>query len=268
MPGFAGRLERLELKYLIDESTAAKIVRDIEPYCAPDPHNLDFDPAKGASRPGYEIRSLYLDTPSLAFHHAKERGDPERLKLRFRGYEAGPYAVMECKQRSRDIIFKRRARISAEDLEAASRGDAKLEPETAETRAFADRVAALVMASGAEPSMIVRYRREAYESLLDGYARVTFDRDLSFQRTKAWDLRGSPDRWDELVDHVAPTAPNPLVVLELKCETAIPYWIHELIRARSLGRRSFSKYSLGIHLTNWLEGWPISGRSVSGVLTP
>jgi hypothetical protein len=95
---------------------------------------------------------------------------------------------------------------------------------------------------------------------------VTLDRDLAFQRTAAWTLQGEADDWRDLDHHLVPGAPQPLVVLELKCETAVPHWILDLIRRNGLHRRSFSKYSMGIHLTEWLGGAPLDGRSLRGVL--
>ena len=253
-------MERLELKYLIDEGTAARIVREIGPYCDADRYNF------GSERFGYRIRSFYLDTPSLAFHRAKERGDPERLKLRLRSYDATGTHVLELKQRSGDVIHKTRAVFEPEDLEDAAHGYAKLAKETPEGRDFANRFAYHVLASGAGPAMLVSYEREAYHSRMDEYARVTLDRDILFQRTDAWRLQGDEDRWCRLSEHLMPGAPDPLVVLELKCETSVPHWMLDLVRRNDLRRRSFSKYSVGIHLTNWLSGSPPGGRSLRGLL--
>ena len=86
MPGFETRFERLELKVVVDEATALRIGRDILPYCRADEHNVGASAAMG----DYTIRSLYLDTPSLAFYRAKDRGDSERMKLRIRTYSDDP----------------------------------------------------------------------------------------------------------------------------------------------------------------------------------
>ena len=263
MQGFQSRLERLELKYVVDDVQAASVIRDLAPYCAPDSYNFGRN---AGVRPGYWIQSLYLDTPSLAFHRAKERGDPDRFKLRLRRYNGTDTQMMELKKRSKDVIEKTRAVIQPEDLEQAARGYAKLREETPRARSFVDRFAGLVLASGAEPAMLVRYRREAYHTRGDGYARVTFDRELCFQRVSDWHIDGRPDAWTKLEDHLAPGAPRPLVVLEVKCETSVPHWVVDLIRQHNLQRRSFSKYSIGIYLTGWLNGSPPGGRSLRGVL--
>jgi hypothetical protein len=126
MSSFESRFERLELKYLVGEATALRIQRDIEPFCRPDRHNPSR--AEPGLPRGYSITSLYLDSPGLAFHQAKERGDPDRLKLRVRGYERSPRAVLECKRRVADVIDKTRVTVDHGDVERAARGLLELEP--------------------------------------------------------------------------------------------------------------------------------------------
>ena len=84
--------ERLELKYLIDEVVADRIRRQISGVCSADRHST---PGRRAGSNGYVINSLYLDSPGLAFHEAKERGDPERVKLRVRTYSADSIATLD-----------------------------------------------------------------------------------------------------------------------------------------------------------------------------
>ena len=97
MTDFTARFERLELKFLIEESQAEQIRSQIEPYCEPDPHCREA--ARGRlGHSGYPISSLYLDTPALAFHEAKERGDPDRIKLRVRTYSDTSPATLEIKR--------------------------------------------------------------------------------------------------------------------------------------------------------------------------
>ena len=269
MPGFETRFERLELKYLIDEGTAARVRRALEPWCRPDAHNLgpaSRRPAWTGAGPGYQIRSLYLDTPSLAFHRAKGRGDPERFKLRIRGYSGSEGPVLELKRRSADVVEKTRAAIEPGSLRAAAHGGAKLAEETPEARAFVERYARLVLTTGAEPTLLVSYDREAFTSEVDDYARITFDRNLAFQRTRRWQLDGEAAAWGELESHAAAAVPRPLVLLELKCVLSVPHWITDLIRSHDLRRDSVSKYSLGIYVTRRLEGASELQKRARGIL--
>lgn len=255
---FERRFERLELKYLIDESTARAVSLDLQPYCVPDVHS-----ARGG---GYRVDSLYLDTPSLAFHEAKERGDAERLKLRIRRYGGDSPPILELKRRSCDVIEKTRVAIEPGPLDAAAQGYAKLRDETPQAVAFLERFARLVLATGAGPALLVRYDREAYTSDVDHYARVTFDRDIAVRRTSRWSFDGVPHAWAELDGYLVPGAPRPPVVMEIKCEKRIPLWATDLVRRHRLQCRSFSKYSMGIFMTARLYGSMHIGGSARGVL--
>jgi hypothetical protein len=248
MSGFDVRLERLELKYLIDERTAARMRREIELYCQLDRHSAPSSSIH-AER-GYAISSLYLDSPGLAFHRAKERGDPDRLKLRVRTYDTSSLAVLEVKRRCADMVDKSRARVARHEVAGAVHGVALEPPADAATKRFAERFARLAAEHGAEPSLRVRYRREAYVSQVDDYARVTFDRRIEAQRASSWSLEGDPERWSAFEHHWLPEQRLKNIVLELKCHSSIPFWITDLIRRNRLTRRSFSKYSIGIQITD------------------
>lgn len=265
--GFQRRFQRLELKYLIDEPTAVRIRRGLEPYCLEDANGAV--PAGDALRSqprGYPVRTLYLDTPSLALHRAKERGDPERFKLRLRSYSARGPTVLELKQRSCDVIEKTRVVVAPDGIRAAALGLGKSLDDDLEARRFLGQFSRLVMTTGAAPSLLVRYWREAYSSRVDSYARVTFDRRVAAQRTRSWDLEGDSARWCELEHHLSFRAPRPFVVLEFKCQSRVPNWITELIQRFSLRRRSMSKYSIGIYMTGRRAGAPALVRRCAEVL--
>lgn len=252
MGSFESRFERLELKYLIDEATAERVRRGLEPFCRPDPHNATAD-GSGAM-PGYPVSSLYLDSPGLAFYHAKERGDAERIKLRVRTYGSAPFAVMELKRRVADVIDKTRTTVDRKDAEGAAEGTLASPPDSPEARRFLDGFALAVARAGAVPTLHLRYQREAYASVVDHYARVTFDRRIEARRTSCWDLDPNDDDWSHFDRHWLRDESDRSVVLELKCQSSIPFWLTDLVRAHALGRQSFSKYSVGIYLTGVRAG--------------
>lgn len=261
MSNFKSRFERLELKYLIDEATAERIRRDVEPFCAPDRHSLVTTPAGDCARRGYEVSSLYLDTPGLAFYHAKERGDPERVKLRIRGYGGSPRAILECKRRVADVIDKTRVTVDRKDVERAAAGGIDPGPDHPEARRFLTDFAATLARSGAEPTLLLRYVREAWVSDVDHYARVTFDREIAACRTRRYSLDAPHDeRWCRFDDHWHREEETRSVVLELKCHSCIPGWMTDLIRKHALKRQSFSKYSIGIYLTSSALGEDLLAR--------
>jgi hypothetical protein len=260
---FETRFERLELKYLIDERTASRVRSQIAPLCHRDPHG---DASGNGCRIGsYPVQSLYLDTPSLAFHRAKERGESERIKLRIRGYRGLRAASLELKRRTGDIVEKTRTLVAEADLRESARGVAKPLQDHPAAHAFVERFGRLALTTGAEPTMLVRYQREAYSSDVDAYARVTFDRDVEYQLCTDWSLEGEAGAWFDLERHLYPGAPRPLVILELKCETMVPAWIVEVVRRNRLRRASVCKYSLGVYAgrrEQGLERLPERARGV------
>ncbi len=259
--GFETRLERLELKYLLDERRARQVRRWIRAYCSPDPHNQRGD--RGGPD-GYLLRSLYVDTPALAFHHAKERGDADRFKMRVRSYRGLDAACLEIKRRSSDVVRKTRVLVSREGLKETLRGTGKPWDEKPASRQVLDLFSRLMLQTGAEPKLVVQYHREAYVSDVDSYARVTFDRDIAFQRTEKWSLETDDRGWKKLNDYWVGS--SPLVILELKCETKVPAWLLDLVRDMELRRASVSKYSTGIYVTRRELGGSVSERAQQGVL--
>ncbi len=271
MAGFEARFERLELKYVIDEHSADRIRRDIQPFCQSDSHNDSQSDSQSArpgatGRCGYLISSLYLDSPGLAFFHAKERGDADRLKLRVRTYPGSDGAVLELKRRVSDVISKTRAKVRRDQAEAIVRGRIPrgFDP-TVEH--FLDEFALTAARSGAGPTLHVRYDREAYSSHVDTYARVTFDRRIEAQRTSSWSLEPPESRWCSFDQYRRREERDRSVVLEIKCQSVVPWWVTNLIQTHALKRRSFSKYGIGIYLTAVQDGaGRVSRRSAKALV--
>jgi hypothetical protein len=251
MTSFQSHFERLELKFLIDEILADRLRSQILGYCTPDRNSAASRRAGGT---GYAISSLYLDTPALAFHAAKERGDPDRVKLRVRTYSPTSRATLEVKRRRSNVIDKRRVVVDRECVADAARGLIDPDPSSETAEEVLEEFAHIMASSGADPKLSVSYEREAYESQVDPYARVTFDRNIRVRPTYEWELCPDDQGWCPIDEHWRTGFPTDAVVLELKCETAVPQWMIELIRRNELEQTSFSKYSVGICLTQWLQG--------------
>ncbi|MFT5039878.1 MAG: SPX domain protein involved in polyphosphate accumulation [Hyphomicrobiaceae bacterium] len=252
MGDFISRFERLELKFLVDETVVDRLRPQIDLYCEPDSYNGHGTTDRNG-RGGYMISSLYLDSPGLAFHQAKERGDAERIKLRVRTYSDESPATLEIKRRHRDVVVKRRAVVPRPDVEQLGNGGIRLSGCSAKAESTVSEFEAVMATSGAVPTLTVKYEREAYASVVDEYARVTFDRRIEIRRTADWDL--SPqDQWCAFDNHWDTGHAQEPVVMEIKCESSIPFWVNDLIRHNQLTRLSFSKYSIGITLTDRSAG--------------
>lgn len=258
MAGFESRLERLEFKYLIDQRTADRIVRQVELYCRPDSHNQGS--GSDGEHPGYGVHSLYLDSPGLAFHQAKERGDPERLKLRVRTYGHPSQVVLELKRRVADVIDKTRATVNLDQCRDICLGRVVPAEADPSTQRFLNEFAWTAAQSGAGPALHVRYHREAYSSFVDRYARLTLDRKIQAQRTSDWSLNADPDGWCSFDDWWGPQYLDPPAILELKCHLDVPAWMTELVKFNELRRESFSKYSVGIYTTGRSMGFDLAPR--------
>lgn len=262
MSNFTSRFERLELKFLVDELEVPRIRHQIGPFCDADDH------CRGASEGvvrGYPIQSLYLDTPGLAFHEAKERGDPERLKLRVRTYSPTSPATFEVKRRRSNVIDKTRAVVDRDFTERAARGEIDRASSLNGAEVLHD-FSSIVALSGAHPTLAIRYEREAYQSLVDDYARVTFDRAIAAARVPRWDLLPGEREWCPFDDHWRTAHVTAPVVMEIKCQVSVPAWVTDLIRSNELVQTSFSKYSVGIHVTSWRDGRPRIASRAAKVL--
>lgn len=240
MSDWETRFERLELKYLIDERTARDIYAAMHPFCEPDEHN---PPEFGR---GYTIYSLYLDTPTRGFYRAKVRDEPDRIKLRARTYNSDGPVHLEVKRKRVDVIQKTRASVAREHWVRAAMGLERPLRDTPSQRKLQERFAYLMTITGANPTLLVRYEREAYVSTVDRYARVTFDRRVVAQPITGWELIGDSTTWCSLAGDWLRYGYHSPVLLELKCETLMPRWMSYLIRRFDLRVQGFSKYCRGV----------------------
>jgi SPX domain protein involved in polyphosphate accumulation len=94
------------------------------------------------------------------------------------------------------------------------------------------------------PACVVRYERQAFIGTdYDLGLRVTFDTSLSYQ-TRQLILHEKADS--------LPILPQDNVVMEIKVNERIPYWLTELIAAYNLNMVRISKYCRSIELaTGW-----------------
>ena len=238
----ATRIERREYKYVVDVATAERVRRAITPFCKLDRFCL--------GRPGhrYTIDSLYLDTPGRSLFYAGIEQRTERFKLRVRGYGPGSPVFVEEKRRVNDVIVKARGRVGA-DWARLFEDPATPLPSTghpAEDAAVA-RVVLLARTYHALPAMLVRYDREAYESTVDPYTRISFDTRVCSQPAERYSLACAETGWRAVDDAVAMRAHVSSVVLELKFgSSCIPTWLVRIVRRLDLQREAFSKYNSSV----------------------
>lgn len=231
-------LQRYELKYLIPLSMVDEISKFVEGHCVMDYYS------QIAPQNSYIINSLYFDTLTNHLLRRKLAGLDSTWCLRVRSYGADPQPpyFTEVKYKKNDFSNKMRAKIGEDWAEILENGivPADMDPKG---RAFLEQFIFLMHKDGAYPRILTQYRRKAYLSEIDNYARVTFDRDLRYQFSDGI-YNVIPDEKQMTnydIDEIYPH-PDECVILELKCERQIPLWMKQLIQRFDLTRRGFSKY--------------------------
>jgi SPX domain protein involved in polyphosphate accumulation len=242
---------RYEAKYLIPESLCRVIRNAIAPFCQLDKYGAQ------ASDHQYAISSLYFDSPALEFYRAKAERQYHRLKLRVRTYgEAADGPVfLEVKRKVDQLVRKNRQLVGRDDWAQRLLAGPDADSVGAERDFWS-----VMQSHAARPTLLVRYHREAYASVVDSYARVTFDRRLCFQPMRDFDLLGRAGSWIYLDDPTLTHGSQSQVILELKATLSVPRWMLSLVQRLGLSRSGFSKYCNGVErlwgddsMTHWLD---------------
>lgn len=243
-------IERCELKYIVPYSLVEPICRFIEPYCALDHHS--------ATQPGhfYPVNSLYFDTPNFRFLKLRMWGAARRFNMRVRAYADGrqaPYFA-EIKYKTPTSVKKFRASLETaewpgilDQKSSTSQHPVAVDKEEISRELFVR----LAHAYAIEPKIFTCYRRKAFFSLIDDYARVTFDINMQYRQQDPHFGRDiyslSPDgdciNYDNQTIYGDEAWEDGNVVLELKATAGlVPLWMMELIRRFELKQVGFSKY--------------------------
>jgi hypothetical protein len=93
-----------------------------------------------------------------------------------------------------------------------------------------------------QPKVLTQYRRKAYLSTVDDYARVTFDRDMRYHPEPIWNVVPNEKMLQHYDHGEVFKDTQSFVILELKSTTKVPLWIIDLIKYFNLRRESISKF--------------------------
>lgn len=225
---------RSEHKYLISEGTAQAMRGFVATYLALDEYMPPNDPD------GYQVHSLYLDSPTYELYRETACGVKNRYKLRMRFYDENPSSpvFLEIKSRTTESIRKMRAIVSKTSAEALLNGErlnqADLKNPNEKSILALEEFNRRVGRLSASGRAFVSYQREAYVALEADGIRITFDRHI----------RGV--QFDTLFGMRMPAGEVTVfpgqVVLEIKYTNQLPSWSQDLIRGFGLQRTSFPKY--------------------------
>jgi len=236
-------ISRYESKYLISRETAQGIRDYIRPVCSPDKH---------AGPDGlYTVNNLYFETADLRFYYDTKFKRFNRFKPRVRYYGDRPegFLWLELKHKFKNVTWKTRRSLPVEEWEslfeeAQSNGGGRFID-------LRDSFEDAVLRFSASPIVHVRYVREPYVSDLENYCRITLDRSLTFRPAHGSFELAAPEGfegYDDVITTSYEEDESP-VLLEIKTETEIPFWVVTMIRRFGLQQRGFSKYCYALDRT-------------------
>ena len=233
---------RYEAKYHLTPDQAYALQQEFPPWCTADPMSRDG---------GYELSSLYLDGPHLPLYRDTRQQRARRYKLRVRRYQNNQLFA-EVKSRIKSMIVKTRIPLNEEEwpniwLHPSPEKEARFIQSPRLYKEW-NTFVTLALKIQARPTVVVRYRRQAWISEIDEYARITLDSHL--KATLATD--GQIPLFDEEAVPYGGWSAFDLgqrfshgssgVILELKSEKRIPIWMQDLVRRFGLKWQGFSKY--------------------------
>jgi hypothetical protein len=236
--------ERYEVKFQIPLSLVEPISRYVETFCDLDPYSARSLDAGGDGF--YPITNLYLDSPRHHFLEKKLAGLNDTVSLRVRSYgDQGKFPYyLEVKHNHSGIKKKFRSRVQEDQWPGILDGSLLVES-TDQERENRDLFLRLHYTYACEPKILTQYRRRAYASRINEYARVTFDKDLRYLPREHYDLRPDAEKMI-CYDDESVFDPGCSVILELKSTVQVPLWFLDLIGHFKLEESGFSKYGSGV----------------------
>ena len=231
-------LERYELKFMISDQMIGPISDFVSIYC-------DFDKHAQMTEDGfYHVISLYLDSPNYLFLRNREENCDNRFNMRIRTYnnQDGLPCFFELKQKCGNIIRKYRTIIPDQDWQNVIECTKKDRTREAIDAVHIKSFQSMVKTYDARPKVLTDYKRMAFISNIDPYARVTFDKELRYLAEDKFNLAAD----ENMLPYDNPTAFNPgcNIILELKCYASrVPQWMLDLIKHFDLRSQRFSKYA-------------------------
>lgn len=230
------RLDRFEMKFVIDGQTRARLMETLEPQLCAD--------ANADETAYYPIVSLYYDNDERDCYWEKVRGSRNRRKFRVRVYGSNngkipPTVFIEVKHKQEGRGVKRRVRMPLEEALRVGRGEMptiKLNP--VDTRTCEEIINDLVKRRGFKPVMVMRYDRRAYAAKdPTSDLRVTYDTGIAYRLDNLIPTPDDPNFRPENYMY-----PEDISVLEVKITGTIPYWLSVLLAKTGCKLQSHSKY--------------------------
>ncbi|TSC96038.1 MAG: hypothetical protein Athens101410_191 [Parcubacteria group bacterium Athens1014_10] len=228
---------RFELKYVISPFLVDKIIADLMKY-------MDWDPfIAGQKDKFYPVSSLYFDSIGYGCYNEKLYGLKVRRKVRLRSYSRDfredDKIFLEIKRKDDIVVLKDRVIINKADCRDFL--EKKINPLPLKNFSLSEQKVLKEIFWFKDyncllPQTMIIYNRQALEDKLNQGVRVTFDSQI-----KAY-----PNKTSILSKKGVDIFPGK-IVLELKCNNTIPWWLHRIIQKYQLNRTTYSKYCWGLY---------------------
>ena len=212
---------RYEIKYIISREQKERLLGIMEDYMKPD----EFGHT--------EIRNIYYDTPDFRLVRRSREKPVYKEKLRIRSYgkpAPGGKVFVELKKKYNSVVYKRRTAMSLSDaLSFVSgnmivSGDSQIEKEIGSFIKFYRSL---------RPAAYLSYERDSFFGKNDDGFRITFDENIL---GRTYDISLTSDAGGEaLIDSGS-------VLMEVKCDGALPLWLVRFLSSEHIYQTSFSKY--------------------------
>ncbi|MBC8507272.1 MAG: polyphosphate polymerase domain-containing protein [Chloroflexi bacterium] len=226
------KFNRFELKYYLPLARAERFREAIAFYLQADQY--------GDERGNYAVTSLYYDSPDHHFYWEKVEGIKFRRKLRIRQYESAEpltpdsRVFVEIKQRLDRVTQKRRVVLPYRDALKLCNERTLPDEYAPQDRLVLEEIQAMAWQYNLRPVSIVSYFRQAFIGTdYDVGLRVTFDTNL---RYRAHDLQLDSKKIGRFM------FPPRMVVMEIKANERVPYWLTELVGEHNIRLIRVSKY--------------------------
>lgn len=213
--------KRTEQKYLLDEQTYRKIIKELSGYAKVDQYGKTT------------ICNIYYDTPDHKLVRRSLEKPLYKEKVRVRSYgtpSKGSTVFVELKKKYEGVVYKRRVDMSLEQSNAFSseRTLPMNNPQIEKELAYC-----FSLYEGLAPAMYLSYDRIALYASDDPEVRITFDSNVTY-RENALDL--SRGVWgSELLEKGER-------IMEIKIAGAMPMWLVRILDKLDIYPTSFSKY--------------------------
>lgn len=226
---------RVEYKYLVSNAQLTKLCNALGPHLKLDKYSAMCEQKE------YVVRSIYFDTPRLAYYHDKLAGIRKRKKVRIRGYnefEQDSKVFLEIKRKNGATISKTRANIDFKSLGFLMGGYYKPLESFPELDIDRKNFFYHVFSSQLKPLIKIVYEREAFFFKFNENLRITFDKNIrSSLHSQLQDLYKET--------RMVPVFKN-YFILEVKTEAQFPRWLSNILANFNLQNEALSKYTLSL----------------------